>query len=129
METQIRIITTKRGYANIVKDLKIFKNEEIIKELINENTCQFYGKYVFLKWDNPTHHKMIETIIMFLMNRRNSFKICEIYEESINTYCRDIEGINLPMPVMKCKFKDEETVKKLCELQPKRRNGVKKNGI
>lgn len=129
MENQVRIITTKRGYGNIIRSLKIFNNEKIINDLINEKTCQVYGEIVFLKWDNPKSHKMIQNIIMSLMSHRNSYKICEIDGEIVNTYCNEIEYKKLPVPVMDCKFNDEETIKKLYELQKNRRNGGKNNGI
>ena len=49
MRKEIRIITTKRGYGNIIRSLKTFNNQKIIGNIINEKTCQTYGGIVFLK--------------------------------------------------------------------------------
>lgn len=36
MRKEIRIITTKRGYGNIIRSLKTFNNQKIIENIINE---------------------------------------------------------------------------------------------
>ena len=129
MRKEIRIITTKRGYGNIIRSLKTFNNQKIIDNIINEKTCQTYGGIVFLKWDNPQDFKLIQTIIICLMSHRNSYTICKIEDEAVCTYCKNIEHKNLPIPVIDCKFKDEETIEKLKALTNKRRKGGKTHGI
>lgn len=119
MENQIRLITTKRGYEHLIKGLqKWIKDEKIIKEIINKNTCEFYGKVAFIKWDDPKHLKIIQTLITMLMGYRNSYRICIKEGNRIHT-CSDErcpnEHIKLPMPVMKCEFNDEETIKLLTQ--------------
>lgn len=105
MRKEIRIITTKRGYGNIIRSLKTFNNQKIIDNIINEKTCQTYGGIVFLKWDNPQDFKLIQTIIICLMSHRNSYTICKIEDEAVCTYCKNIEHKNLPIPVIDCKLK------------------------
>lgn len=41
MENQIRIITTKRGYENIIRGLGKFNNPKIVNSLINEKHVSF----------------------------------------------------------------------------------------
>ena len=129
MENQIRIITTKRGYENIIRGLRKFNNPKIVNSLINEKTCQFHGRIVFLKWDNPKYYKVVKTIIMILMSHRNSYKICKMENGIVQTYCKEIEYKNLLVPVMRCKFDDEETIKKLNALANRRKKGGQANGI
>lgn len=127
MKNQIRIVTTKRGYANIIRSLKSFCNQKIIDSVINENTCQVYGGLVFFKWDNSQHSKLIQTIMICLMSHRNSYKICKIEDSVVQTYCQEIEYKNLPIPVMDCKFKDEETIEKLKARTNRRKKGGQAN--
>lgn len=134
MGNQVRIITTKRGYEHLKKGLKAsFKSEEILDEIINKDTCKFYGNNViFMKWDNPQHYKIIETAIMILMGYRNAYRICIKEGNRVTMYSDESmpnEHIDLPMPVMNCKFNDEETIKKLQALQSKRKKGGKVNGV
>lgn len=134
MKNRIRIITTKRGYEHLMKELKNWlKNDEIINELINKDTCMFYGKnVVFIKWDNPKNYKIIKTAIIILRNFRNSYRICVKEGNKINTYSDEFipnEPIDLPMPVVKCRFDDNETIKQLSEFQVNMKNGGDKDGI
>lgn len=129
MENQVRIVTTKRGYEHIIKGLKAtFNSEKILREIINENTCSFYGKNViFMKWDNPQHYRMIETVIMILMGYRNAYRICVREGNRVTMYSDESmpnEHIDLPMPVMDCKFKDEETIKQLSKFQRNKKTEV-----
>ena len=103
MENQIRIITTKRGYENIIRGLR--------------------------KFNNPKYYKVVKTIIMILMSHRNSYKICKMENGIVQTYCKEIEYKNLLVPVMRCKFDDEETIKKLNALANRRKKGGQANGI
>lgn len=126
MENQVRIITTKRGYDNIIRGLKLFKSKKIIEDLINEKTCKFYGGIAFLKWDNPQNNKIVKHILMTLINHSNSYRVCVIEGEMVNTYCNEIDCKNLPMPVIECKIDDEATIKKL---ENNTRKRGKRNGI
>lgn len=128
MKNQVRIVTTKRGYNHLVKSLKTsFKSETLIEEIINNDTCKFFGKnVVFIKWDNPKCYKIIQTAIMFLMGYRNAYRICVKEGNRINMYSdesRPNEHINLPMPVISCRFNDEKTIKQLSEFQKNKKNG------
>ena len=134
MENQVRVITTKRGYEHLIKGLrKSFKSEELIEEIINKDTCEFYGKnVVFIKWDNPKCYKIIKTAIMLLMGYRNAYRICVKEGNKINMYSDETvpnEHIDLPMPVMNCEFNDEETVKQLSKIEENKKNGGDINGV
>ncbi len=134
MKNRIRIITTKRGYEHLMKELKNWlKNDEIINELINKDTCTFYGKnIVFIKWDNPKSYKIIQTAIIILRNYRNSYRICVKEGNKINMYSDEFipnEHIDLPMPVVKCRFDDNETIRQLSKIQVNMENGGDKDGI
>ena len=134
MEYKVRIITTKRGYDHLIKVLrKSFKSEKIIKDLINEDTCEFYGKnVVFIKWDNPPYHKIIQTVIMFLTGYRNAYRICVKEGKMVYMYTDEAmprQHIDIPMPVMNCEFDDEETIKRLNKFKNKRKKGGDTNGI
>lgn len=126
MEYQVRIITTKRGYTNIIRGLKVFKSKALIEELINEKTCQFYNGLVFLKWNNPEKKKVIKQILMTLISHSNSYKVCVVEDEMINTYCNEVDCKNLPMPSIEFKIDDEDTIKKL---ENRIRKRGKRNGI
>ena len=97
--------------------------------MINEKTCQINGGKVFFKWDNSQHSKLIQTIIICLMSHRNSYKICKIEDSVVQTYCKEIEHKNLPVPVMECEFKDDETIEKLKALKSRRKKGGQVSGI
>jgi hypothetical protein len=47
----------------------------------------------------------------------------------VQTYCKEIEYKNLLVPVMRCKFDDEETIKELNALANRRKKGGQANGI
>ena len=128
MKNQIRIVTTKRGYNHLIKGLKTaFRSEELIEEIINKDTCEFYGKnVVFIKWDNPKCYKIIKTAIMILMEYRNAYRICVKEGNRINMYSDEVvpnEHIDLPMPVINFKFDDEKTIKQLNKFQKNKKNG------
>ena len=68
----------------------------------------------------------IFNILMFLMGYRNAYRICVKEGNRINMYSdesRPNEHINLPMPVISCRFNDEKTIKQLSEFQKNKKNG------
>jgi len=96
MENQVRIVTTKRGYEHIIKSLKTSFNSE---ELLNEA----------------------------IMGYRNAYRICVKEGNRVTMYSDESmpnEHIDLPIPVMDCKFKDEETIKKLSKFQRNKKTEV-----
>ena len=52
MQQQVRIITTKKGYEEIMIFLRSHNNKKLTKNIVNDTTCKYINDIYFFKWDN-----------------------------------------------------------------------------
>jgi len=128
MQQQVRIITTKEGYDEIMIFIRAYNNKKLTKNIVNDVTCQYYNDIYFFRWDNPKYFKFLKYLIKILVNKNVTYRICiidkghiELYENTVlEDECKDIA-----MPMVICEFDDKETIKMLKQFNSRGDN----NGI
>jgi len=119
MQQQVRIITTKKGYEEIMSFLRSHNNKKLTKNIINDTTCKYYNDIYFLKWDNPKYFKLLKNLITVVINKNITQRVCIIDRNYIKLYDNTLledEYKDIPMPSMTCEFNDKETVLQIINL-------------
>lgn len=49
MQQQVRIITTKKGYEEIMSFLRSHNNKKLTKNIVNDTTCKYINDIYFFK--------------------------------------------------------------------------------
>lgn len=112
MMQQVRIITTKNGYEEIMSFMHSHNNKKLTKNVINDTTCEYINGLYFFKWDNPKYIKLLKNLITVIINKEITHRICFIDKNNIRLYDNTLiedEYKDIPMPSMTCEFKDKET--------------------
>ena len=112
MMQQVRIITTKNGYEEIMSFIHSHNNKKLTKNVINDTTCEYINGLYFLKWDNPKYIKLLKNLITVIINKATTHRICFIDKNNIRLYDNTLiedEYKDSPMPSMTCEFNDKET--------------------
>lgn len=128
MQQQIRIITTKEGYEEIMSFLRSHNNKKLTKNIINDTTCKYINDIYFLKWDNPKYFRLLKNLITVIINKNITQRVCIIDRNYIKLYDNTLledEYKDIPMPSMICEFNDKETIKQLKQID----NGGIYNGL
>ena len=129
---KIRMILSKRGYKIFMKALDHYQDERLKRNVVNSDTCSFFGNLSFFKWDNPREYKLIQSLITVVMAHRVTYRICIVEQDYIqlsqNTEPKD-RSKNIPMPSISCRVQDAETIKKLSKFQKNKEVGGNINGI
>ncbi len=116
MQQQVRIITTKKGYEEIMSFLRSHNNKKLTKDIINDTTCKYINDIYFLKWDNPKYFRLLKNLLTVIINKNITHRICIIDRNYIKLYDNTLledEYKDIPMPSMTCKFNDKETIRQL----------------
>ena len=128
MQQQIRIITTREGYEEIMRFLRSHNNKKLTKNIINGTTCKYINDIYFLKWDNPKYFRLLKNLITVIINKNITQRVCIIDRNYIKLYDNTLledEYKDIPMPSMICEFNDKETIKQLKQID----NGGIYNGL
>ena len=75
MMQQVRIITTKNGYEEIMSFMHSHNNKKLTKNVINDTTCEYINGLYFLKWDNPKYIKLLKNLITVIINKEVTHRI------------------------------------------------------
>ena len=115
MQQQVRIITTKKGYEEIMSFLQSHNNKKLTKD-INDTTCKYINDIYFFKWDNPKYFRLLKNLLTVIINKNITHRICIIDRNYIKLYDNTLledEYKDIPMPSMICEFNDKETIRML----------------
>lgn len=116
MQQQVRIITTKKGYEEIMSFLRSHNNKKLTKDIINDTTCKYINDIYFCKWDNPKYFRLLKNILTVIINKNITHRVCIIDRNYIKLYDNTLledEYKDIPMPSMTCEFNDKETIRML----------------
>lgn len=116
MQQQVRIITTKKGYEEIMSFLRSHNNKKLTKDIINDTTCKYINDIYFLKWDNPKYFRLLKNLLTVIINKNITHRVCIIDRNYIKLYDNTLledEYKDIPMPSMTCEFNDKETIRML----------------
>lgn len=116
MQQQVRIITTKKGYEEIMSFLRSHNNKKLTKDIVNDTTCKYINDIYFLKWDNPKYFRLLKNLLTVIINKNITHRICIIDRNYIKLYDNTLledEYKDIPMPSMTCEFNDKETIRQL----------------
>lgn len=116
MQQQVRIITTKKGYEEIMSFLRSHNNKKLTKDIVNDTTCKYINNIYFLKWDNPKYFRLLKNLLTVIINKNITHRICIIDRNYIKLYDNTLledEYKDIPMPSMTCEFNDKETIRML----------------
>ena len=116
MQQQVRIITTKKGYEEVMSFLRSHNNKKLTKDIINDTTCKYINDIYFLKWDNPKYFRLLKNLLTVIINKNITHRICIIDRNYIKLYDNTLledEYKDIPMPSMTCEFNDKETIRML----------------
>lgn len=116
MQQQVRIITTKKGYEEIMSFLRSHNNKKLTKDIVNDTTCKYINDIFFLKWDNPKYFRLLKNLLTVIINKNITHRICIIDRNYIKLYDNTLledEYKDIPMPSMTCEFNDKETIRML----------------
>lgn len=119
MQQQIRIITTKEGYEEIMNFLRSHNNKKLTKNIINDITCKYINDIYFFKWDNPKYFKLLKDLLTVIINKNITQRVCIIDRNYIKLYDNTLledEYKDIPMPSMICEFNDKETIRLLKQI-------------
>ena len=117
-KNRIRFITTLKGYKVILSQLKFYKDESLLKTIINENTCKIYKDIAYFTWVNVSSEifKLIQSITMIVMSKHITYRLCSIQNDDLNigyyTEYKDIRK-NIPFISLVCRFNEERMSKQL----------------
>lgn len=116
MQQQVRIITTKKGYEEIMSFLRSHNNKKLTKDIINDTTCKYINDIYFCKWDNPKYFRLLKNLLTVIINKNITHRVCIIDRNYIKLYDNTLledEYKDIPMPSMTCEFNDKETIRRL----------------
>ena len=128
MQQQVRIITTKKGYEEIMSFLRSHNNKKLTKNIVNDTTCKYINDIYFFKWDNPKYFRLLKNLLTVIINKNITQRICIIDRNYIKLYDNTLledEYKDIPMPSMTCEFNDKETIRLLKQID----NGGNENGV
>ena len=69
MQQQVRIITTKKGYEEIMSFLRSHNNKKLTKNIVNDTTCKYINDIYFFKWDNPKYFRLLKNLLTVIINK------------------------------------------------------------
>ena len=86
MQQQVRIITTKKGYEEIMSFLRSHNNKKLTKNIVNDTTCKYINDIYFFKWDNPKYFRLLKNLLTVIINKNITQRICIIDRNYIKLY-------------------------------------------